>query len=163
MFTYLISPLDLKCSYFSIFLENIINLFSFFGSPKIPFSIWERSCMLVYLCNDKIFPQIPNITSKIDRLPIFDNCISHSDVIEVYLRALFEFITEISRESMQRKYDKRLLEKMNIFLNCDSTHTNLPSQFTIWHNLSNLQSKELEKSYNNGSLANPFDFKDIFW
>ncbi len=61
MSRYLLSPLDLICCDISIFFEDIIDLFSLLGSPKISFPIREGTSIFVYLSDDKIFPNIPDV------------------------------------------------------------------------------------------------------
>ena len=62
---------------------------------------------------------------------------------------------------MKGEYDKYLFKKMDIFLHCHGTHTDLTSELTIRDDLSYLESEEFEKSYYDGSLAYPLDLEDI--
>ena len=109
---------------YAIVVLYVVDLFLCVSPPEVarPEELL-RLLSFYHLGDDEVLPQSSDVTAKRWGIEVIDESISHSYIVEIYLRTFHDLIPEISGETRKCEYDKRFFEESNIFLYGYDTHT----------------------------------------
>ncbi|MGV2389092.1 MAG UNVERIFIED_CONTAM: hypothetical protein LVR29_14935 [Microcystis novacekii LVE1205-3] len=94
---------------------HVVNFLLRFGSPEIRFAVQcPVLAALQPFTDQKVLPQCADVCTQLQRTEVFENGISDSIVVKIYLSVTGNFIPQVSAEWHQSENDVRFFHQIEI-------------------------------------------------
>ena len=161
-FCVLVSPFELVSVEFPVGFFYIVYFLLTIGSPKV--------CIVVdimigqffqSLYDEKILPEISDVSSILQAIEIIDESISYAEIPEIYFMGFVEFFPFVCKVGGETKNKKTFLKEIYISVDRFGIDGELSGEFIDRNLLSYLEREELEKFNYNSIVFYLLELKDI--